>query len=287
MYLLLDIGGSKTRVAMSEDLKRFQEEPHVVDSSASFEEEIAHIVSSVKTMGGAAIAGVAVGMKGSYDPRKDKTMKVPGKPSWEGKNLASEFERAFGVRPRIANDTALVGLGEAHFGAGQGSDILAYMTVSTGVGGARIVHGKIDAAHFNFEPGHQIIDLGGNICPECNTHSTIGSGRLEEYSGGAAFEKRFGVKPHDVTNKKIWEEAAKTFAVGLHNTIVHWSPDTVVLGGSMIEGIKGPGIAPEDVAKSLKEIMWVFPEIPDIKKAALGDFGGLYGGMALLGLVRK
>jgi glucokinase len=53
------------------------------------------------------------------------------------------------------------GLGEAVFGAGKGREIVVYMTISTGVGGARIVGGKIDASAMGFEPGHQIIDACG------------------------------------------------------------------------------------------------------------------------------
>ena len=34
----------------------------------------------------------------------------------------------------------MVGLGEAVHGAGRGNCIVMYMTISTGVGGARIVH---------------------------------------------------------------------------------------------------------------------------------------------------
>src|SRR4030066_415253 len=51
-------------------------------------------------------------------------------------------------------------------GAGKGFNIVAFLTIGTGVGGARIVGGKPDANVFGFEPGHQIIDLGGNIFSE-------------------------------------------------------------------------------------------------------------------------
>ena len=66
----------------------------------------------------------------------------------------------------LANDSDLDGLGEATVGAGKGFNIVAYITVSTGIGGVRIVGGKIDVSTYGFEPGHQIIDADGSIYSE-------------------------------------------------------------------------------------------------------------------------
>src|SRR6185436_9338463 len=56
----------------------------------------------------------------------------------------SELNKLFNCPVYLENDAALCGLGEASVGAGQGSKIMVYLTISTGVGGARIVGGKID-----------------------------------------------------------------------------------------------------------------------------------------------
>ncbi|MCH8048584.1 ROK family protein, partial [Patescibacteria group bacterium] len=59
----------------------------------------------------------------------------------------------------------------------------------------------------------------------------------------------------------------------------HWSPDIVVLGGSMILG--DPFIPLDVVKKYLQGILTVFPKQPTIEKAALGDSAGLYGALDL------
>lgn len=65
----------------------------------------------------------------------------------------------------LANDADLVGLGEAVYGAGKGYKVVAYFTVSTGVGGARIVNKRIDKGVFSFEPGWQYVyGQGLNSC---------------------------------------------------------------------------------------------------------------------------
>ena len=113
------------------------------------------------------------------------------------------------------------------------------------------------------------------MCGECAV-----PGDLEKYISGRGVEQRFGKSAEEIDDPKVWEELAEWFAVGLNNTIVHWSPDVLVLGGSMI--IKDVGIPVGRVEYHLKNIVKIFPELPDIKKAELGDVGGLYGGLELI-----
>lgn len=282
MYIFSDIGGTKTRIAASKDLQNFTTDPIVFDSHDAFESQVQEIAAHAKQLAGdESIKGMVMACKGSIDFSEGRLLRVPGKDNWHDQPLAQRLEELCGVRPAILNDMDAVGLGEAHYGAGKGSKIFVYVTVSTGVGGARLVDGKLDVAHAGSEPGHQIIDMSGAECPRCNEVSKIGKGRLEQYIGGAAFEQRTGKKPYEVTDPQVWDEMAQRLAVGVHNMVVIWSPDTIVLGGAMIEGIKGPtGISVEATEKYLKELLWIFPTAPIIKKAALDDFGGLYGAMA-------
>lgn len=168
----------------------------------------------------------------------------------------------------LENDAALAGLGEATVGVGQGRDLVAYVTVSTGVGGARIVDGRIDRKAVGFEPGHQIINFGG------------AAQTLESQISGRALLAKFGQLPREITDKKIWAETAKILAAGLYNMILHWSPETVVVGGAM--ALKRPGIDLELVREELTRINQVLPSLPEIVPAALGDLGGLHGASVYL-----
>ncbi len=107
-------------------------------------------------------------------------------------------------------------------------------------------------------------------------------GHLEEYISGAALERRLGKKPEDILNPVVWEELARHLAYGLNNTILHWSPDIVVLGGSMI--VREVGIKIPRVRAHLAKILTIIPptEHPPIISATLGDFGGLHGALALI-----
>ena len=130
----------------------------------------------------------------------------------------------------------------------------------------------IDHSALGFEPGWQIIDIDKTLCEPCV------SGSAEDYVSGTATATRYGVKAYEVHEPEAWEELSKWLAVVVNNVICFWSPDVVVLGGSMIVG--DPAIPVDRTEFHVKEILKVYPEISDIKAAELGDFGGLHGALA-------
>ena len=67
-------------------------------------------------------------------------------------------------------------------------------------------------------------------------------------------------------------EATKHLAQGLTSSVENFSPEALILGGSLILG-QNP--------LPLEPLQHAFPSVT-IKKAALGDESGLYGAMAYL-----
>jgi len=262
VILLFDIGGTKTRLAASEDGQSF-EEPVIFSTPAEYDEAVSSISSrALDIAGGRSITKVCGGIR-AYERHTGRMRAHPTFPLWTGQNIRASLERAFQTDLYIENDSALAALGEAVAGAGKGHKIVAYLTVSTGVGGARIVDGHIDANSYGFEPGHQIID---------------GVRTLEGLVSGTAIEKKYNRHPREIGDPAIWHELARLLAIGINNTIVHWSPDIVVLGGSMLNEV---GIPLAGVRDQLAAILKVFSVVPLIEHAALGDLGGLYGALAL------
>lgn len=281
MYILFDIGGTKMRVAGSKNLSDFSE-PVVVETPQDAQKGIQTLKQAIKDISKSeSITAFAGGIAGALNSEKTELIYSPHLHTWIGVDIKKELEQDFGCTTYLENDSALAGLGEAVAGAGVGYDIVAYITVSTGVGGARIVYGKIDSNSFGFEPGHQVIDIDGTVCPSCSEGKhQDGVGHLEGYISGTSVEQRFSKRPHEITDNAVWDELAKWLAYGLNNTIVHWSPDVVVLGGSMI--VKEIGIKIADVSAHLHNILKIVPKIPALKQATLEDFGGLHGALALL-----
>jgi predicted NBD/HSP70 family sugar kinase len=273
MFALFDIGGTKTRVAISRDGRSF-EEPKIFDTPQNFESGIITLKNVVKDLSnGEKITIISGGIAGPLDEKKERMVGGPHLKNWIGKPLKERLQELLNAKVFIENDSSISALGEAMHGAGKGYGIVAYITVSTGVGGARIVDGRIDSASVGFEPGHQIIDADKTLCPDCDGND------LEAYISGTAIEKRYSKKPYEITDDTFWDEIAKFLAYGLNNVSVHWSPDVIVLGGSMM---KIPGVKISNVEKHFKDILTIFPIIPVIKKAELKDVGGLYGALEII-----
>jgi predicted NBD/HSP70 family sugar kinase len=261
MNIVFDIGGTNMRVAAvdGEKLGDIKKVPTPQDPK----EGIATLVSLAKELaGGRNIDAVGGDIRGTIVDgvfQKDKRL-----PLWEGTSVADAISAALGVPVCIGHDTAVIGLGEVHYGAGRGSKICVYVTVSTGVGGDRIENGQIDTSTYNPEIGRGLVN----------------GVELEDLVSGVAVKKKYGIEPKELESVEERNKLADILAEGLYNMVVHWSPDTIVLGGSMITGVNPIPIA--RVADSLEKlVLKTYPTSPAVKMAELGDNGGLYGGIIL------
>jgi glucokinase len=263
MNLLFDIGGTKMRLVRSRDDNSF-DEPVVVPTPATFGEALTLLSSEAAEILGGETPGMVIGgLAGLYDDKKGELLRAPHLSDWVGKPILKNLTEAFGAKVNIHNDADLGALGEACFGAGKGFRRVAYLTISTGVGGGLIENGEIVRGQYSLEPGHQIIE-GGKT--------------LEELISGTAIEAKHGQKPAEISNPEIWSLAARHLALGLHNVILHWSPEVIVLGGSMMKSV---GIPLDQVVDHLRLIHKIYPTLPEIRLGALGDQCTLYGALAL------
>ena len=272
-YLVFDIGGTKTRLAVSDDGKTLSATKSIATKN-DFKKALSEFETvALELLKGKKIKGVAGSIRGVLNEHKTGIDNDAILTGYVGKPITESLAAIFNVPVSLENDAALAGLGEAVFGAGQGMEIVAYHTVSTGVGGVKIENGAIDLARVGFEPGHQVLDidrtiLGADITPT-----------LENLVSGAGVEARMGVKPYEIPQSDaIWDELAEYLGQGLRNTILYWSPEMIVLGGSMIIG--DPKIPLEAIRKYTVAALDGFVECPFITTAKLGDEAGLYGALA-------
>lgn len=265
MIVVFDAGGTNVRVAYSRDGATFDEP--IIEKTIHHRTKGPHRLLELieEAAGKKPIQKIIGGIAGSLDSGHTRIIHSPNISEWENYPIATTLSQHFMCPVRLENDTALVGLGEATFGAGKSKDIVVYVTISTGVGGVRITEGTIDANVNGFEPGHQILDW--------KTKET-----LEGLISGKANEKKFQTKITEIP-ESAWESIAEKLAVGIYNLNLIWSPNCIVLGGSMIT--KKIGIDIDRVLFHLQKLPNVFSRQPEIIKASLGDLGGLYGGLTL------
>ncbi len=281
MKILFDIGGSKIRISSTEDGEKFSE-PIIHDTPVSVEEGAELFCETALAIAdGEKIEGMWGGITGVWDKKMEGLVYSPNMSGWVDKPIRRIFEDKLSAPLVVGNDSDVVGLGEVHYGAGVGSEICSYITISTGVGGARIVDGLIDRATVGFEPGHHIINhsLINKEKALAYKLDVTPASTFEDHVSGTALNKTTGMDPRDVVDAEIWERLAFESAIGVFNSILFWSPDTVVIGGSMVVG--DPAIPIDRIRHHVEKFANFLPHIPEIKKAELGAIGGIYGALVL------
>lgn len=260
MFVLIDIGGTNTRVTTISYADGIGE-PRMFSTPRDPEDAITYIESIIdEDRKGKEVSHIIIGLPGIITP-EGTLYKAPNLVSWEGFPIKRKLHDYFHAQVHVENDAALVGLGEAVYGAGKDGVIVGYLTISTGVGGVRIVGKQIDTATFTFEPGKMI-----------RAKRTI-----ESLISGTAFKNRFHTHPKNVHSTAVWESEAQVVAEFVATAVAFWSPDTIVLGGSMMNDIPL-----SRVEKYMHEYTSYLPSKPKIYRGTLGDYGGLWGCLAYL-----
>jgi len=259
--LVFDIGGSHLRVALadggalgaSEKIATPQNPAQGVEAIRAFLEKRG--TSAEGAVGG--IAGVV---------RDGVVVRTGYLPEWDGFNLSAALKETCGISyARIFNDAEIAGVGEAVLGAGKGHHIVAYVTVGTGIGGALIVGGRPAPHAVGYEPGQQVIDY-----ERMRT--------LEDVAGGASLTEEFGHPPEELEHAVV-EGRIRALAIGLYNVLRLWSPDVLILGGSLMNDTTGYPL--DAVAREIASLSVPLPVLPPIARSALGDDAGLRGALVL------
>ena len=94
---------------------------------------------------------------------------------------------------------------------------------------------------------------------------------------GKAIVERTGKKVKELSPEEL-DDVVNKLAIGIYNSILHWSPDIVILGGAVI--IDTPDLVPK-LQKKVASLLKIFPEAPLFKKAALEDKSALWGALKL------
>lgn len=276
MRLLLDIGGSYTKLALSSDgvelniSNRIPTRRDFTDGMNAIEDEAKRITL------GSTIQMIVAGIAGPLNHPRTEMIGRGGLPNWYGHPIKDVIEQRLQAPVFLENDAALAGLGEATFGAAVGSRIVGYLTFSTGVGGARIVDGNFDATVYGSEPGFTIVAANPNNGPDFKRIEYLGA-----YISGAAIENKTGNKAENIKDQVFWEDISRWMAVAINNAIMFWSPNIMVIGGGISQSVDL-----ESLKRLVSKANRSSPQTtPPILKAMFGDNSGLYGALRYSTLV--
>lgn len=267
-FVTIDAGGTNTRIGIStnlvsyENISRFK----TPGTLAEFKSKINDILSNVEN-----IQALVLGVAGIIDRVNNQIITAPHITYLNGLKTEEILEKGSIHEQKIylENDAALAALAESIKGEGKGFSRVAYITISTGVGGSLIIDQKLPRTKFNYEPGHHIINFNGREFAVRNIR-----GSWESFSSGTAFQNRYGVNPVEHNDRALWEEYGEILAVGLHNIALLWQPDVIILGGSMS---KKSFLFLKALKRDLEKTMPF--TAPEIRVSTLGDENGLIGGL--------
>jgi glucokinase len=247
------------------------------------------------------VDAVGIGAAGLVD--RDGVLHLgPNLPDIRDLAIKTLLEERLQLPVQVDNDATCAAWGERELGAAKGSDDAVVVTFGTGIGGGLVLDGRLSRGAHGFagEVGHMKVDPDGPPCP-CG-----GRGCWERYASGSALA-RYGREAgeggratrvvelaggdfHDVRGEhvgaaaregdpealEIMNKFAWWVAQGLANLADIFDPDTIVIGGGMLESVD----------LFLGRTRQVFPQLllagadrppVDIVPAQLGERAGAIG----------
>jgi glucokinase len=291
----VDIGGTKIAVGVVDDNGNVLSRMEAPTDPNRYADGIELIVSMLRECAhkaGAELFGIGIGSTGPVDPIRGEFGDVDFLPGWRGKSPVRDLAGIFNLRVALENDGDAAALGEAGWGAGRNCPRLIYVTVGTGIGGGIVLDGRlyrgVGGAHP--EVGHHVIDPSG---PECSCGFR---GCWESLAAGPAMVAWLeGHSPadysyrHGITAKRICELAlqgdalalqaveheAYYLGLGLANLINLFTPDAIVLSGSVM---KSSGLFLDGIRAVIRRgCRFVPAEKTQLTLASLGDDTNLIG----------
>lgn len=161
-YIGVDLGGTNVRAAIVDEKGNILE---MKKTSTEINKGTTHVMTKIKDLirsldGYEKTNGIGLGVPGPVDTVNKVMVLASNLPGFEGYPIAKEIEEEFNIPTYIDNDANVAGLGEAYQGAGRGCNPVYFVTVSTGIGGAMIVDGKVVSGKHGHagEVGNLIVD---------------------------------------------------------------------------------------------------------------------------------
>ncbi|WPC41126.1 ROK family protein [Clostridium sp. JS66] len=245
------------------------------------------------------ISDIGIGSPGPLDAKKGIIITTPNLP-FKNFNIVKPLEDKFNIPVHLDNDANAAAIGEYVFGAGQGTNNMVFITVSTGIGGGAILNGKIYRGNTcnALEIGHTTIEKDG---PKCNcgnygcaealaSGTAIGRAAKEEVEKGektslssyeeiTAYEVFKEAEKGDAVAQKVLDKALNYLGICVANVIASFDPEMVIIGGGVS---KGGNIVFQKVKEVVsKRCFKAMSENTKIVPAALGTDAGVIGAVAL------
>ena len=232
----IDLGGTKILTVVTDSEKKVLAKTKIpTEAALGVDTVLGNIFKSLdiscKECGISAqnLSGIGIGVPGPVNYEKGLVYDCPNLAGWKNIEIRKIVSERLGVPVFVENDARVAGLAETRLGAAKGFRHVFYITVSTGIGSAIIIDGKIyhgaDGAAGEFG---QMKLLDGSI--------------LEQKFAGPAIERLFGlpttqlaelIKKNDPGAKSAVDYLTHGTGTFLANVATLLNPQIIVVGGGV------------------------------------------------------
>ena len=254
-FIGIDLGGTNVRTLLvDENGRTYSEVKDNTESEKGPDYVCAKIVRQIESLdtnvcGGLHnIEGIGIGVPGPVDTVNGLMIMATNLPGFENYPICSKISDRFNLPVFIDNDANVAGLAEALLGAGKKYPSTYYVTISTGIGGAFIVDGKLVSG------GRGHAGEIGNIIVKNNGYKfgALNPGAVEGEASGTAIVRKgkellgadkvfhagdvFRLAAEgDLSAKGIVDESISQLATMLANIAHTIDPYCFVIGGGVMK----------------------------------------------------
>ncbi len=232
------------------------------------------------------LSAIGVASFGPIDFSQRRIASTTPKIPWRGASWVDAVARRFGDLPLgFDTDTGAAALAEHRYGAGQGRDVVAYLTIGTGIGGGLVVGGRIVHGLLHPELGHMVVRrrAGDDFAGSCPSHGDC----LEGLASGEAVKRRWNRTggPQLPEDHPAWELESSYLSDAVVNVATITAAQVIVLGGGIMAV---PGLI-DRVREKVRRHLNGYLDVPELTTAVdryvvepgLGLASGIVGAFAL------
>lgn len=312
LYVGFDLGGTKMLAGVfSPQFKLLGQSKKKTKSQAGSEEGVRRIEGAIREALEEAnatpeqVIGIGVGSPGPLDLNEGVVLESPNL-GWKNVPLRKLLEKALGCKVVVANDVDTGTYGEYRFGAARGSRCVVGVFPGTGIGGACVYEGSVlrgklascmEIGHMKVRSDGELCGCGGHGCLETVASRLTISAQIAAaaYRGSApTILKEAGTDLAQIRSgliaasiaagekavRDIVRTSARWIGFALSNAVNLLAPDTVLLGGGLVEAM--PDLYLKEIRESvLEHTMDTLKKDLVFAVAELGDNATILGAAAL------
>jgi len=259
MYAGVDVGGTKTLIAVLNDAGIIQETRKfpTPENYHHFALELRHAVAHLEHRD---FKAAGIGIPGNVDRDHGVGIRFGNLP-WQQVPVLADAEKILNCPAIVENDAKLAALSEAMLLKDKYARVL-YITISTGIGVGFVLNGKIDINLNDAGGANMLMEHRGKMMP------------WEHFASGKAIVERYGKRAEEIHDTSTWKAIVRDLRPGLLELIAITQPEVVVIGGSVGTYFERYGQLLKD---ELQQYETPLLPMPDLRQASRPEEAVIFG----------